>query len=351
MKENKKITWIQNLRALACVLIVLLHVIDGWLKPNGIQLEQFSIRWWLDNVIIQICVRVGVPIFIMITGALLLNPEKNLELKKVIKYITRMILILLTFGFAFCLIEGFLTDKLSNPIKTLGESFLHVLENKSWGIMWYIYMLIGLYVLTPALKIILKELDEKNLMFLIGVLFFTSSVIPTLNYTFNINLTDFYLGNAIYIFYYLIGYVIAYKKELIVKATKHYIYIYIYGAIGLIGYMMLLVFKNNFYDYSLINNNNICFIAMWSMFIFYLFSNNTIKIKENKTINIIAKYSFGIYLVHTFWLNIINKGFKIFPDVMPVFIGEFIFWIIAVSLSLISCIILYRLPILKKILK
>ena len=82
MEENKKIAWIQNLRAIACVLIVLLHVIDGWLKPNGIQLAQFSIRWWLDNVIIQILVRVGVPIFIMITGALLLNPEKNLELKR-----------------------------------------------------------------------------------------------------------------------------------------------------------------------------------------------------------------------------------------------------------------------------
>ena len=114
---------------------------------------------------------------------------------------------------------------------------------------------------------------------------------------------------------------------------------------------MLLVFKNNFYDYSLINNNNICFIAMWSIFIFYLFSNNTIKIKENKAINIIAKYSFGIYLVHTFWLNIINKGFKIYPDVLPVFIGEFAFWIITVGLSFISCVILYRLPLLRKILK
>ena len=138
-----------------------------------------------------------------------------------------MILILLTFGFSFCLIEGFWTDKLSNPIKTLGVSFLHVLENKSWGIMWYVYMLIGLYALTPTLRTIVKNLDDKNLLFLLGLIFVTSSVIPTINYIFNINLTNFYLGNAIYIFYYLIGYVIAYKKELIAKVAKHYIYIYI----------------------------------------------------------------------------------------------------------------------------
>lgn len=352
MEEKKKIIWIQDLRAIACVLIVLLHVIDGWLKPNGIQLQQFSARWWLDNVIIQVFVRAGVPLFIMITGALLLNPEKDIPLKKISKYIIRMILILCTFGLAFCLIEGFMTDKLTNPIKTIGVSVLHLFENKSWGIMWYIYMLIGLYAITPALRVIVKSLDDNNLMFLLGVLFITSSLVPTINYIFNIKITDFYLGNAIYIFYYLMGYFITYKKDTIANNRKTlYIYIYICGAIGVISYIMLLIFKNNYYDYNLINNNNICFIALWAIYIFYLFSNNVIKIKDNKITDLMAKYSFGIYLIHTFWLNIINKGFKIFPDVMPTLIGELAFGLIAIVLSIVSCIILYKLPMFKKILK
>lgn len=89
---------------------------------------------------------------------------------------------------------------------------------------------------------------------------------------------------------------------------------------------------------------------MWSMFIFYLFSSKRISIKENKILNCISKYSFGIYLIHTFWLNIANKGLHIFPNILPIGIGELAFWIIALILSILSCMIIYKLPILKRIL-
>ena len=72
-------------------------------------------------------------------------------------------------------------------------------------------------------------------------------------------------------------------------------------------------------------------------------------IKNNKIIECISKYSLPIYLVHPFWLNILNKGLGIYPDVLPDIIGEIVFFMYALILSLITSIILYKLPIIKKI--
>lgn len=345
MEENKKIIWIQNLRAIACILIVLLHIIDGWLKTNQIKLTMYSGRWWIDNIFIQIFVRTAVPIFIMISGALLLNPKKNIKLGKIIKYIKKMFFIIITFGLFYCLIEQFVYDSFNNPLKSIGISILHVFENKSWGVMWYIYMMIGLYIITPLIKAFINNTDDKNLIFTLITLFIVSFIVPTINYLFNVEITNFYLEGFAYIFYYMMGYFIAYRLKSLIKDRI----IYFFGIIGLIGSLSLLILKNSYYLEFDTNIN--CFIAIWSMFIYYLCSNEIIKIKENNILNYIAKYSFGIFLIHTFWLNIINKGLNIYPNILPSGIGELVFLIGTITISIISCMILYKLPLLKKILK
>lgn len=351
MSENRKVIWIQNLRAICCMLIVLLHIVDGWLKSNTIELAMYSGRWWLDNVFIQVFVKSAVPIFIMISGTLLLNPEKELKLEKIIKYIIRMVLIIISFGLFYCLIEQFVYDKFSNPLKSIGLSILHVFENKSWGIMWYMYMMIGLYALTPMIKTFVNNTNDKTLIFTLIVLFTVSSIVPTINYLLNVELTTFYLDGFIFVFYYMMGYCIAYKMKLWMKKTKTKTILYMIEGFSLIGYLCWLIFLNGYYDYTKLNTNNNFFVVMWSIFIYYLFSNEIIKIKECKILNYIAKYSFGIFLIHTFWLNVINKGLNIYPDILPTGIGEFTFFIGIMIVSIISCAILYRIPIFNKILK
>lgn len=340
----KKINWITNIRAIACILIVLLHVIDGWLRPNGIVLEQYSCRWWLDNVLIQLIVTIGVPIFIMISGALLLNPEKDLTFKKYIKYIVRILLLILIFGLLYSFIEEIVTNKIYDIPKQIGISIMNVFEQKTWNVLWYLYMLVGLYILTPVLKSFVKSTDNKTYIFILICLFICGSIVPTLNYILNTEITNFYLGGLIYIFYYLAGYFIAYRCDKIKNS-----FVYIMLAVGILGDLALLIFKNSYYENSLYNINTISFVAINSMVIFYLFSKSNKK--ESKILHPISKYSLGIYLVHTFWLNLLNKGLHIYPDYFAAGLGEIVFWIGAVVLSYISCLILYRIPALNKILK
>jgi surface polysaccharide O-acyltransferase-like enzyme len=90
----------------------MIHVIDGWLVSANIKLN--GSRFILDEIIIQPLIRWAVPIFIMISGYLLLDPKKDITIKKIIKYINRMILILLTFGFFYCILENLFTYGIVN---------------------------------------------------------------------------------------------------------------------------------------------------------------------------------------------------------------------------------------------
>ena len=47
--------------------------------------------------------------------------------------------------------------------------------------------------------------------------------------------------------------------------------------------------------------------------------------RENKIVDSIGKYSFGIYILHPLWLNILNKGFNIYPNIWKLLIKKLTF--------------------------
>ncbi len=282
--------------------------------------------------------RFAVPCFIMITGCLLLNPKKKIDNDKIKSYISRMLLILISFGFAFAFIETYISSDNKNMSHIFLFAISNLIQGNAWEHMWYIYCLIGLYILTPFLRKFTEHAKIKEAKDLLISLFLFTTLIPTINFIFHLKISTFYLEGLNYLFIFLCGY---YITNTDIFSDKH---IYIGGIIGIIGYALCCYF--NIYHSQLS-----VFMILETVFIVRLFSSEKIKIKPNKFINIISKYSFSIYLVHCFWLNLLNKGFHIYPDILPPIIGEITFYIYALVLSLITSIMLYKIPILKKILK
>ena len=249
-----------------------------------------------------------------------------------------MVLILILFGFSYNLMENIFTYGLSNILSTILKSLLSIFSEDVWAHLWYIYMLIGLYLITPILRPFVEKTDENTVKYVLYGLFVVSIIVPTINEIFNVKITSFYLESFKYVLIYLLGYYIANTN--IIKDK----YIYIGGIIGIIGYLCLCYFIPN-------SSATNVFIILESILVFKLFSSGKINKKSNKILNSISRYSLGIYLIHPFWLNLLYKIIKILPDTMPILIGELAIWIYAIMISLISSIILYKIPIIKKLFK
>ena len=148
MAENKLIQRQYNLdylRVFASVAIILLHVT----AQNMCYVELAGTEWNIYNIC-NSASRWGVPVFVMMSGALFLPreiPTKTLYTK----YIARMAIAYVVWSLFYAIV-----DPIGNLIFTEGYqvSFVEIIGNFISGAvhLWFLPMIIGLYMCIPLIK-------------------------------------------------------------------------------------------------------------------------------------------------------------------------------------------------------
>lgn len=140
----------------------------------------------------------------MISGALLLNPQKQIGWPKVAQYVKRMVIALAIFGTGYALMELLFTERTFN-VAMLPLALLKVLQGESWSHLWYLYDLLGLYLLLPVFRSYVATADKKSYGILLAILAVFTSLVPMLNKAFALNIeTLIWLTTSA--FYFLLGY-------------------------------------------------------------------------------------------------------------------------------------------------
>lgn len=187
MSERRTINEFEWLRVFAAAAVVMIHVIFG-ISDNATVIEVGQARaiWW---GILQVAVRWAVPVFLMITGALLLNPEKHLGWEKIKQYSFRMAGVLLTFGFVYCLMELVFTSREIN-IGIVYNAVINLLQGRSWSHMWYVYALLGLYLLLPVFRAYVAGASRRDMQITLSILAIFTLIVPTVNNVFGVGLSN-----------------------------------------------------------------------------------------------------------------------------------------------------------------
>ena len=100
-------------------------------------------------------IHVGVPLFVMLSGALLLGKEEPLNL-----FFKKRFHRVLTPFFSWSMIVSIIHFFQNGGRNLLNRSLIFTKDlfgNGVHGIYWYIYMILGLYMLTPILRSIAKN--------------------------------------------------------------------------------------------------------------------------------------------------------------------------------------------------
>lgn len=280
----------------------------------------------------------AVPCFLMLSGALLLNPGREISLSKLTKkYVLRMALILVCFGSFFAWVEIIFTSK-SIHILDLLVAIKNVVQGNTWAHMWYLYALLGIYALMPIYKLIANQASDKEFKFILFVLFVFTSVLPTLR-VFGIE-TGFYCHvNTVYPFWFLMG--AAHNRKLVEK-NNTILTLSVVALVGLSTFSRLNgeVYAKLFAYYSV-------FVVFQATMLFE--SITTMRIKDGFLTRIvleIADKSFGIYLVHMFFVNLVYQALKIDPMTYGLLGGGLLVIVNLILSYLIACF-MKQIPILK----
>ena len=294
-------SWLDNLRVIATISVVLLHVA----APLLYRYTNFDGSNWLTANFYDSLVRFCVPVFVMITGALLLKKEYRLAdyLKKRVARIIYPFLFWITIYSIHAII--ILKNALQLPFLDILTISSSKFGYKTTYHFWYIYMIIGIYLVIPLISRWIRNVKEKEILYFLTLWFLVVTLThPILNdYLPTINLK--YFGG--FIGYLVLGYYLSIKNFDKIKNIKIVSFaIFAFGVfLTAFGTYFLSFYNRQFTAdlYTYFSPNVI--IAASGLFLFI----KHINITNNKLLSIhkrINKHSFGIYFVHVmvlFWLN------------------------------------------------
>jgi surface polysaccharide O-acyltransferase-like enzyme len=277
----------------------------------------------LTNTEIYICVVLRnmwywcIPIFVMISGVLFLNPQKEISLEKLLKkYISRLLLALFVFGVPYAFAEQLVSAQYHFSAGQIGSAFLMVLRGTADNHLWYLYFVIGLYLITPALRVFTNNAEQKTLEYTLVMLFVFTSILPLLKNVFHFS-TGFYIPiNTVYVFYFLLGhYIHHYNININTKLLTAIIVFYlVYAAIMPLKSDLILSISSGRLV-SLEQDSPI--VALVSAALFCQFHQMN---KTSQTINFLSSLCFGIYLIHPLFLFSLYLFLGFTPEKYPLVI-------------------------------
>ena len=205
------------LRVLATCAVVLMHVLTG-----ATDVTDASIVPEYRSLLLSVMDLVTwcVPIFLLISGYLFLNPERTLTYPVMIKkYCRRIALAILLFGVPYAASELVVTER-TFRIRMIPEALKMTLMGHTWSHMWYLYLIFFLYLVTPLLKKVLRVLPVWGVAAVMAVIFLGSSVAPFLNKVLDVNSIPVLPDGGVYFLYYLCGYFFAVREVCVDKGRN-----------------------------------------------------------------------------------------------------------------------------------
>ncbi len=336
MKRDIKLAWIDNLRVAAIIAVVMLHVAAPAVVVLFNSSADSDYQWWsahLFNSISRFCV----PVFVMITGGLILPQQIGLKdfLNKRLK---RIIAPFLFWSLIYLLFFTGLKIR-DEGLETMNAIIPWMITQLVQGTavhLWYVYMLIGLYLFIPIIKPWIQAASNKTIVYFLAIWLFTviinQQTIIVLNSPLNVSYFSGYLG------YLILGYYLAHR--LVLPQSASFLAVVLFFAGFLITFLGTFLesknaetFKSVFYDYLTLN----VMMMATSVFIIFKSWNPVFRQATIKYISLISKFSFGIYLNHLLILSILSYFHIDYSSIHPIISIP----IITLICLVLSCLIVY----------
>ncbi len=323
--SSEHIVWVDLLRVLACFLVVVAHSCDPFVARFDTNHSEF-----LTGAFIGSLVRPCVPLFVMISGLLLL--PVNMEMREFYRKRARRLLWPFVFWSLMLPVLYFLYVnsgiEIVNPNivledytigKTLQKLYLFIFNfNYDTTVLWYAYMLIGLYLFMPVISAWLVQAGKKDIQWFLRIwvvsmfLPYIQMFAPVLGYEGNggnLGLLGVCEWNPYGMFYYFSGFlgyvVLAYYLKRFPLEWSMSKALRIAMPLFLAGYAITaggFVLTQEYYPGSYANLEIIWYFSGINVFLMtfaiYIVMQR-VKIKASPPVlSKIATLTFGIYLCH-----------------------------------------------------
>lgn len=283
-ENNNEIVYINIIKIFACLMVIINHTSHFILEYN----TPFNNTFFC--LIFSLC-KVGVPLFLLITGTLIIH--KDYSYKKILKCIIRVFIPLFILSFFIYIKEG-------------NRNFLYFIsaffKEPFYYTYWYIYMLIGLYLTIPFLQKMVKKFEKNDYLYFLTFFLLIPSIIRTLNLYVTDSFSSLFLVSC---FPVAIGIVICgdYLSKIKLNKKNFIIAVILFIVFFVLQFLSMCIpylkEKNISYTLDIWDSFPVIVMGESIFYIFrYLFENVKFSDKTAKIMSSISTTIFGVYLIH-----------------------------------------------------
>lgn len=293
--QKERLIYFDLLRIAACFSVIVLHVSS----QHWYYLPVTDFRWLVCNTY-DALFRFGVPVFVMISGALFLGRAENISLKHLFfKNILRLLTAYIIWSAVYAVWGLWGQEGITF------RSFLNAVVLSKYH-LWFVPMMIQIYILVPILAAAVRSGGKKLLQYAV-LLFVFTNILPATMKVFTLpeelerilNLLNLELIGS-YVGYFLLGcYLYRYPPK---KEYRKWIYLLgLLGAAGAAGGSAFFSRRHQIAEAGLFDSFSIfTFFLTCALFVFFVTKGEEIKVgpRTKKLITNLSLDTFGIYLVH-----------------------------------------------------
>ncbi len=345
MQEKKKLIYLEALRIIAIFCVLFNH--SGESAYFYFTLSEEPLVQIISIIASSFC-KIGVPLFFMISGVLLLNKEeslKDLYLKRVLKFVIIL--------FVFCSLYYIYQCSLGTYEFELKEMIHRITTGQIFVSYWFLYSYIAFLMMLPILRKMAKAMSGSDFVYLYVVYVVANSIFGVLARTFIGQIAMNVPMATDLIMYPLLGYYLAYRFPEEHRTKKS---IWCFAGLGILG--LLLNLGVTMYDHHLFLDWNegglLLFIIMPATATFYLVKYFFDKVKlapfAEKIIVFLGSGTFGMYVLEPY----IKPFFGPYVQMALSFLSGIVLNLAyIVVITLLGCVIsalLKKIPVIGKLL-
>ncbi|MCX7749918.1 MAG: acyltransferase family protein [Clostridia bacterium] len=233
-----RIYYMDVLRIISIVAVITIHITAGEVMAVN-HLETESFRWWIANIFNAFS-RWGVPIFFMISGALLLKGSEDESAGQFLKKrVLRIGVPFLIWSVIYFFLKHYSLERDNPDIASIFPLFLReMFFDRVYYHFWFIYVLLSVYLVIPFIRRAVKASSDKEILYWLGLWFITTVIYNTVQSFYQYYEVGTYLYSRVfdipfvmgYSGYFLLGYYL-HKHEFSFKGR---ISLYILGLVSFI---------------------------------------------------------------------------------------------------------------------
>lgn len=282
---QQRIVYLDVIRVLSCIMIVLMHSPHRDIgTPGYIQAPLYYIT------------ASGLCLFFMVSGALLL-PVKT-DTFTFLKRRLGKVIGPLFFWTLFYIAINLLTEE-NTWNETLHSIISIPFTRQGHGVLWFLYVLIGLYLLSPVISPMLQKASKKELQFYLllwGISMCYPLLAPFVELTVNSYGILYYFSG--FAGYFVLGYYLHIYNPPIGKCGIAALFVLpIFSFIACYGVGLNKMFHEAFW-YEGIAVAVMC--GAWFIGLRKLMENRTLSVGEGKILTALSNCTFGVYLMQVF---------------------------------------------------